>query len=101
MREQILPLPKFTLKEKEITKNIRSYLRIRGIFHFKVHQGLGSFPGVSDILGCWRGRMLAIEIKTIRGTVSPQQQAFLRAITANGGLAVVARSVEDVIESLK
>lgn len=87
-------------KEKEITRSIRNYLRVMGIFHFKVHQGLGSAPGISDILGCHKGRMLAIEVKTERGRVSEVQERFLERINAEGGLAFVARSVDDVMEKL-
>jgi len=88
-------------KEKDITREIRSYLRIRGIFHWKEWGGPMSENGVPDILGCWKGRMLGIEVKTARGHVSDYQQAFIDRINREGGLAFVARSVEDVMERLK
>ena len=87
-------------KESEITREIRAYLRLRGIWHWKQHQGLGSYPGVSDILGCHRGRLLAIEVKAPEGRLSEKQQAFLDRVKAEGGIAFVARSVDDVIEHL-
>ena len=37
--------------EKEITASIRALLKVFGIFHWKVWQGLGSEKGVSDIVG--------------------------------------------------
>ena len=33
--------------------------------------------GIADILGIYNGKFLAIEIKTARGRVSPEQQRFL------------------------
>jgi penicillin-binding protein-related factor A (putative recombinase) len=87
-------------KEKHITKSIRDFLKVMGIFHWKEHGGLGSAPGVPDLVGCYQGRLLAIEIKTPTGKLSPQQEYFLTKINEAGGVAFVARSVEDVIDNL-
>ena len=86
--------------EKQITGAIRQLLKTLGIFHWKVHQGLGCVPGVPDIIGIYQGRMLGIDIKTERGAVSDHQQGFLEAINREGGIGFVARSVDDVIEKL-
>lgn len=93
----------FDLKqtEAEITKEIRQYLKLRGVFHYKQWQGLGSLPGVSDIIGCYNGRYLAIEVKRKGQNPTEKQQAFLDTVNAQGGLAFVARSVEDVMERLR
>jgi len=88
------------LLEKHITKSIRDFLKVMGIFHWKEHGGLGSAPGVPDIIGIYGGRLLAIEIKTPKGKLSPQQNYFLKKISEAGGIAFVARSVEDVINNL-
>ena len=88
-------------KEADITKSIRNYLKKVGIFHWKVWQGLGSAKGVSDILGCYRGRLLAIEVKTRKGKLSEHQDRFIQSVIANGGIAFVARSVDDVIKHLE
>jgi penicillin-binding protein-related factor A (putative recombinase) len=87
-------------KEKHITKSIRDFLKVMGIFHWKEHGGLGSAPGVPDLVGVYEGRLLAIEIKTDKGKLSPQQKYFLEKIAEAGGIAFVARSVEDVIDNL-
>ena len=89
------------LSEKDITHQIRNVLKMYGIYHWKVHQGLGCQPGIADILGVLPGgRMLAIEVKTERGKLSPHQQRFLKNVTDNGGLAFVARSFDDVVQRL-
>jgi Holliday junction resolvase len=87
-------------KEKDITREIRSYLRIKRVFHWKNWGGPMSERGVPDILGVWKGRLLGIEIKTARGHLNEYQQAFIDRINLEGGLAFVARSVEDVMERL-
>jgi hypothetical protein len=89
------------LKEKDITHQIRSVLKTFGIFHWKVWQGMGSAPGVPDIVGILKdGRFLGIEVKTQNGRLSPHQERFIQNINDAGGLAFVARSVDDVIEKL-
>lgn len=88
--------------EAILTRQIRGILNAAGIFHWKAWQGLGSKRGVSDIISVQpgTGRMIAIEIKAPRGVVSEAQQQFLDAVDLQGGIAIVARSVEDVIVGL-
>lgn len=59
----------------------------------------GLVKGGSDIIGISPdGRFLAVEVKTARGRVSPEQQRFIDAVNRAGGIAGVARSVGDAIE---
>lgn len=88
------------ISEMEITHSIRSLLKQFGIFHWKVWQGMGSAPGVPDIVGIHQGKFLGIEVKTASGKLSPHQERFLKNINAAGGIAFVARSLDDVIEKL-
>ncbi len=54
-------------------------------------------PGSSDILGIMPdGRFLAVECKTKTGRLTDLQQGFLAEVEARGGVAIVARRVEDV-----
>jgi hypothetical protein len=56
-----------------------------------------AFKGCADLLGqLASGHFLAIECKTRTGRLTPEQRAFLDRVTSAGGLAVVARSVDDV-----
>ena len=89
------------MKEKDITRQIRNVLKTFGIFHYKNHGGLGSAPGLPDITGCLKdGRGFWIELKAPRGVTSPAQQDFIKRINQAGGIAFVARSIDDVIEGL-
>jgi hypothetical protein len=102
--------------EKLIENQILTYLFKRGIFAWK-NQSVGIYDpvkriyrknnnpfhikGVSDILGILPGgRILAIEVKTEKGRVSPEQQFFIQKINDRGGLAFVARSIYDVEKEL-
>ena len=58
--------------------------------------------GSSDISGILvGGRRLEIELKSSTGRVSPEQKAWIEMINSMGGLAFVARSVEEVIDELR
>lgn len=100
----------FDLPEKEIEKNIISYLGHRRIMAWKVESqgtydekrgGYRKKPkwfrkGVADILGIYRGKPLAIEVKNQKGKLSKEQLNFLVEFRQNGGIAMVARSIEEV-----
>jgi hypothetical protein len=84
---------------------IVDWLRARKIFCW-VNQA-GKIPGrklaktgVTDILGIYNGRMLAIEVKAPTGKLTDEQAQFIWDVKSNGGLAFVARSVEDVEKAL-
>ena len=87
--------------EKEITKEIRRFLQMKKIFHWKAWQGLGSTKGVPDIIGCYKGQMICIEVKGKKGRVSPHQELFMDNLKQSGAVVFVARSVQDVIDNLK
>jgi hypothetical protein len=72
-----------------------------GVFDPKSGQfrALGAYAikGVADILGVLPdGKLLAIEVKTAKGRVSKHQKAFISRVNKSGGLAFVARSVDEV-----
>ena len=73
----------------------------------------GLARGSADLIG-WRtitvtqamvGTRLAIftsiEVKTPTGRVRPEQQAWLEAVQGAGGIAVIARSVEDALQIIE
>jgi hypothetical protein len=60
-----------------------------------------AFPGCSDVLGqLVTGHFLAIEAKAAQGRLTPAQTAFLATVARAGGLAIVARALDDVCRSL-
>jgi hypothetical protein len=102
--------------EKAIENQILHLLFRRGIFAWK-NQSVGIYDpikkiyrksnnpfhikGVSDVLGILPdGRLLAIEVKTETGRVSPEQKEFIARINECGGMAFVARCLADVEREL-
>jgi hypothetical protein len=56
------------------------------------------FPGCSDLIGqTVEGLFLAVEVKRPSGKPTVDQTAFLERVRAAGGVAFVARSVDDVL----
>lgn len=62
--------------------------------------GIGN-PGGSDLIGITStGRFVALEIKTPKGRATPEQLRFIEAVRKHGGIAGIARSVEDALSLL-
>lgn len=68
---------------------------------FRKPVGPHSANGCPDIIGVYKGRMLALEVKTKTGTVKPHQEQFIRELRQCGAIAYVVRSLDDVIALLK
>lgn len=62
----------------------------------KIRFGVGG-PGGSDLIGIYRGRFLAVEIKTAVGRQTEEQRTFEALITRLGGIYVVLRSVDEAL----
>jgi hypothetical protein len=56
----------------------------------------GSLRGVADLLGIWKSKPLAIEVKTKTGELSEYQILFLKRFKEKGGIAIKATSLEDL-----
>ena len=88
-------------RESDIQAAIRDYLGWHGWFCWKIHQSLGSYKGVSDLVAVKAGKVLFIEVKTSTGRLGVHQQAVRDELTRHGGTYIVARSIEDVERALK
>lgn len=84
--------------ESRLVRAILEYLRKRGGRWVKIHGGDNPFQevGISDILGVYRGRAVAIEAKMPGGRLSVKQERFLRDWEKAGGYIIVATTVVDV-----
>lgn len=87
--------------EGMLKASIRQLLDTVGIFHYNAWGGPMSAKGIPDLICCQNGRMIGIEVKTKTGKVSDDQIEFIRRINEAGGLAFIARSIDDVIETLQ
>ncbi|MBR9701062.1 hypothetical protein GOV11_04310 [Candidatus Woesearchaeota archaeon] len=95
-------------KESDIQKAIVQYFKCRGIFCW-VNKTQGTYDvakrtfrrnttmkGIPDILGVMQGgRMLAIEVKSKTGSLTPEQRNFIENANSLGAFSGMCRSVKD------
>lgn len=84
------------VREIDIQNQIRDLLGFRGWYVIRHHQSLGSLKGLSDLTAIKDGWTVYIEVKTLTGKLSEDQEKFRDNVIACGGTYVVARRVEDV-----
>ena len=83
-----------------LTASVKSLLKTAGIFFWKNWGGPMGHPGVSDILGCYKGKMIAIELKSPNGKPTPDQLRFIQNVNDAGGIGFVAKTLDEVIDGL-
>jgi hypothetical protein len=102
------------LTETALVGAIKQFLELAGALVIRVNSGafagshngrrrfvkLNSEPGCSDLLACYRGRFVALEVKKPGKHATPIQESFLAGVRAAGGLAAVVTSIEDVQQLL-
>lgn len=72
-------------------RNNQGVAEIRG---YKVRFGVGG-PGGADLIGIYRGRFIAVEIKTPTGRQFDEQRTFQQLVEKLGGVYVILRSVDE------
>ena len=82
--------------EFELTKQILDYLKYVPDSAFKKVRGSIGNKGWLDVVGCWNGRYIELEIKTKRGKLKPHQLERILEIRKAGGISGVVKSCEDV-----
>lgn len=70
------------------------------LFFWKVHGSNYQQAGLPDLVLCYRGQFLGLEVKAQAGVVAPLQANTHAKIIAAGGRCAVVRSVEDVVTVL-
>ncbi len=88
------------VKESTIVRKIREALIQRGAAVVKIH-GSAFQPDAVDLLGCYRGRALAIEVKRPGKEPTPRQAEFLERWRRAGGIAFWATSKAEAIAKLE
>ena len=111
-----------TPTEAEVLRAIRTGLP-EHVVAWRNHVGVATYPGgqkvpyglckgASDLIGIRSvlitpehvgttlGQFVAIEVKSARGRLSPEQQLFLNLVTSRGGLACSPRSLMEALSVL-
>lgn len=90
--------------ERALKNRIRQNLRGHGCYVYcPVPTGMGYMT--LDILACWpkppyRGKMLAVEVKTPGNKPTPRQEATAREIEAAGGIVFWCDSFENYLTNM-
>ncbi len=86
--------------EQQIQKKITTFLEKEGCYVVKVISATKA--GIPDILGCYKGKFFAIEVKTpkTKTNTSKLQEYNLQKIIDLGGYSCVAWEVEQVKDFL-
>jgi len=85
-----------TQPETRILRAVRDHLRIQGYMVIPNVAGIGTHPGLSDLMAIRDGITIFVEVKTATGRLSDAQERFSRDVQAHGATYLVARSVGDV-----
>ena len=83
--------------EKSIVTSILRYLKtLPHCFAFKEHGGIYGTAGIPDIICCYKGRFLGLEVKQPSGRLTELQKQTIDKINIAGGIALRVDSVADV-----
>jgi len=91
--------------ESRVTRDIKAYLKSRGVWCFKVAGGPMQQRGVPDIICCVNGSFVALEVKRPgHSRLTDLQALTIERIREAGGVAEVVTSVAEaaaVIEEVR
>lgn len=90
--------------ETRLTNKIRKRLRIEypDDVWWKIHGGPSQESGIPDLIGCHRGRFIALEVKVdLRSKASPKQRYQLERVTRALGYSAVVKSPMDALEVIR
>jgi hypothetical protein len=95
--------------EKEIQKDITAYLNTVPMLKWFIPLNVGGRPlkphpsakGMPDIIVCYKGRFIGLEVKNKTGTHKPAQKDFKADIERSSGIYEVVRSVDEVIKLIE
>ena len=72
----------------------------RGAKRQAILVGMGVHPGFADLMVLCDGRVLFLELKSLKGRLSPAQEAFRDAALAQGHGWALVRSLDDALGAL-
>ena len=88
-------------EEKKLENQIKKYLKDNGAYIVKYHGGTYSKSGVPDLLVCYRGIFLGLEIKkSSGGKVTELQEYHINQIQDAGGYASIICTMSQLFNLL-
>ena len=77
--------------EKTFENKVKLYLKQKGAYFIKTHGDRFSKVGVPDLIVCYKGLFIGIELKAPNGKPSELQLAHLKMIHKAGGMSMLLR----------
>jgi hypothetical protein len=87
--------------EAPLRKKILKRLREEGGFWYHPAGNPMTMAGIPDLIGCYKGRFVGLEVKRPGKPLTQLQAHTLKRIKAAGGVAAVVHSVEEALEALQ
>ena len=86
------------MPERDVVAAVKKYLASLGsdVFFWKEHGGPYGTSGVPDIICCYKGRFLGLEVKLPSGRLTELQKRTIEKINRAGGIACRVENVDDV-----
>lgn len=88
------------MKENVFSRKVTEYLQSKGGIVNNQTGGIFSKVGVSDLLVCYNGYFIALELKTGNYQPDPLQIRYLQEIRYAGGYGLLLRDTLDDLEDL-
>ena len=88
-------------EETDLKLVVKQYLDIKGIFNYHLLQGLGAYKGLPDRVAHINGKVVYLEIKKLKGKLSPHQKVFFEQCMIDDVDYAVIRSLDALIDYLE
>lgn len=88
------------MKENVFSRKVTEYLQSKGAIVNNQTGGIFARVGVSDLLVCYKGYFIALELKTGNYAPDPLQIRYLQEVRCVGGYALLLRDSLDDLEDL-
>jgi len=82
------------MTEKQFQNKVIAFLKSQKIYYVKIWGGGYQTAGIPDLICCIRGRFVALELKTEKGTATVLQKYNIFQIQESGGCARILRPSE-------
>jgi len=89
------------MSESGIQTKVLKWLRDQGAYAVNIHGHEMQERGIPDILCCWKGLFIGIELKEPGGEPEPIQEYHLEQIAKANGSAFCAHNLEEVQYALR
>lgn len=88
------------MNESALVAKIKTYLKSKGAYVEKIWGGGFQSAGIPDLIACYKGRFIGLEVKVGNNTPSEIQVAKINLIRKAGGIGMVVWSLQEVVDMI-